>query len=65
MSKFLHAKKQDGRPAFNFMDLRQLSIYLNRSEDEQNLLYCISRRMPSYLKLKNFIYYYQLTLVKV
>ena len=41
------------------------SIYLTWLEDEQNLLYCISRRMPSYLKLKNFIYYYQLTLVKV
>ena len=37
-TKLLHAKKQDGRPAFNFMDLRRLSICL---EDEQNIRYLL------------------------
>ena len=36
-TKLLHAKKQDGRPAFNFVDLRILSIYLVRLEDKRNL----------------------------
>jgi len=31
-TKLLHAKRQDGQPAFNFMDLRRLSIHY---EDEQ------------------------------
>ena len=34
----LHAKKQDGQPAFNFMDLRRLSTCL---EDERNLRYLL------------------------
>ena len=33
--KLLHANLQDDRPAFNFMDLRRLSISSIRSEDEQ------------------------------
>jgi hypothetical protein len=37
-TKLLHAKKQDGRPAFNFMDLRRLSMSFSWSEDEQYLL---------------------------
>ena len=39
--KLLLAETQDGRPAFNFMDLRRLSISLMRSEDEQNLRYLL------------------------
>ena len=35
-TKLLHAKKQDGQPAFNFADLTQLSTSL---EDEWNLRY--------------------------
>ena len=35
-TKLLHAKKQDGQPAFNFTDLRQLSTSL---DDERNLRY--------------------------
>ena len=34
-TKLLHAKVQAGRPAFNFMDLRRLSMSFFRSEDEQ------------------------------
>ena len=37
-SRLLHAKTQDGHPAFNFMDLKQLSICL---ADEQNILYLL------------------------
>ena len=37
-TKLLHAKKQDGRPAFNFTDLRRLSTSL---EDERNLRYLL------------------------
>ena len=40
-SKLLHAVTLDGRPAFKFMDLRKLSIYFTRSEDERNLLYLL------------------------
>ena len=35
-TKLLHAKTQDGRPAFNFMDLRRLWMQL---EDEDNIRY--------------------------
>ena len=37
-TKLLHAKRQDGQPAFNFADLRQLSTSL---EDEQNIRYLL------------------------
>ena len=37
-TKLLHAKMQDGRPAFNFMDLRRLSFCL---EDERNIRYIL------------------------
>ena len=37
-TKLLHAKMQDGRPTFNFMDLRRLSICL---EDERNIRYLL------------------------
>ena len=40
-TKFLHAKRQDGQPAFNFMDLRRLSTGFSRSEDEQNIRYLL------------------------
>ena len=33
--KLLHAKRPDGRPAFNFMDLRRLSMSFNDSEDDR------------------------------
>ena len=38
-TKLLHAnlKRQDGRPAFNFMDLRQLSMSFTQSEDDRNI----------------------------
>ena len=38
-TKLLHAKMQDGRPAFNFMDLRRLSMSLSMFENEQNIRY--------------------------
>jgi hypothetical protein len=37
-TKLLHAKRQDGRPAFNFMDLRRLSICF---DDERNIRYLL------------------------
>jgi hypothetical protein len=40
MTKLLHAKSQDGRPAFNFTDLRRLSMYLTRY-DERNIRYLL------------------------
>jgi hypothetical protein len=43
-----YAKRPDGRPAFNFMDLRRVSMALTLSEEEKN------RKMPSYLE--NTIY---------
>ena len=39
--KLLHAKRQDGRPAFNFMDLRQVSMTFRNTKDEQNLRYLL------------------------
>jgi hypothetical protein len=39
--KLLYAKRQDGRPAFNFMDLRRLSMNFNYDEDEQNIRYLL------------------------
>ena len=40
-TQLLHAKMQDGRPAFSFMDLRRLWIFLMESEDEQNFRYLL------------------------
>jgi hypothetical protein len=41
----LHAKRQDGRPAFNFMDLRRLSMSftssMSRLQDEENIRYIL------------------------
>jgi hypothetical protein len=39
-TKLLHAKMQDGRPAFNFMDLRRLSMTFIPT-DEQNVRYLL------------------------
>ena len=40
--RLLHAKMQDGRPAFNFMDLRQFTTRTDgRLEDEQNIRYVL------------------------
>ena len=39
--KLLHAKRQDGRPAFDFMDLRQLSMASTCLEDELNMRYLL------------------------
>ena len=41
--KLLHAtsKRLDGRPAFNFIDLRRLSISFNHVGDEQNIRYLL------------------------
>ena len=41
-TKLLHAKRQDGQPAFNFMDLRQLSINFG---DKQNIRYLLQNAM--------------------
>jgi hypothetical protein len=38
-TKLLHAKRQDGRPAFNFMDLKRLSMSFFCSVDERNIRY--------------------------
>ena len=40
-TKLLHGKRQDGRPAFNFMDLRRLSMSFTRFEDERNIRYLL------------------------
>jgi hypothetical protein len=40
-TKLLHAKMQDGRPAFNFMDLRGLSMSFTWSDDVQNYQYLL------------------------
>ena len=40
-TKLLHAKTQDGRPAFNFTDLRRLSMSFIRREDERNIRYLL------------------------
>ena len=37
----LHAKRQDGRPAFNFMDLRQVSMPFGWPGDERNIQYLL------------------------
>ena len=42
--RLLHAKMQDGRPAFNFMDLRRLSlssIMISDYSEEQNIRYLL------------------------
>ena len=40
-TKLLHAKTQDGGPAFNIMDLRRLSISLIKFEDGRNVRYLL------------------------
>jgi hypothetical protein len=40
-TKLLYAKTQDGRPAFNFMDLRRLSMNFNYHGDERNIRYLL------------------------
>ena len=40
-AKLLDAKRQDGRPAFNVMDLRQLSMSFIHLEDEPNIRYLL------------------------
>ena len=40
-TKLLHAKRQDGLPAFNFMDLRQISMSLIQAKDEHNIRYLL------------------------
>ena len=37
----LHAKLHDGRPAFNFMDLRRVSMPMTSSENEKDLRYLL------------------------
>ena len=37
----LHSKMQDGRPAFNFKDLRRLSMSFNVYQDELNIRYIL------------------------
>ena len=37
----LHAKRQDGQPAFNLMNLRRLSMTFTQSEDERNIRYLV------------------------
>ena len=40
-TKLLHAKMRDGRPAFNFMDLRRFSTSIRGFDDKQNLRYIL------------------------
>ena len=40
-TKLLHAERPDGQPAFNFMDLRQLSLSSACFEDDMNLRYLL------------------------
>ena len=40
-TKLLQAKMLDGRPAFNFMDLRQLSSFFVHLEDERNIRFIL------------------------
>ena len=40
-TKLLRAKRRDGQPAFNFTDLRRLSMSLSYFEDEQNIRYLL------------------------
>jgi hypothetical protein len=40
-TKLIHAKLQDGRPAFNFIDLRRLSIDFIQPEDERIIRYLL------------------------
>jgi hypothetical protein len=40
-TKLLRARMQDGRPAFDFMNLRKLSMNFTRVEDEQNIRYLL------------------------
>ena len=40
-TKLLHAKRHDGRPAFNFMDLRRLSLSSSGLEDDRNIRYLL------------------------
>ena len=40
-TKLLHAKRQDGQPAFNFMDLRRVSMSLDDIEDQRNIRYLL------------------------
>ena len=39
--KLLHAKMQDGRPAYNPMNLRRLAIYADQIEDNSNIRYLL------------------------
>jgi hypothetical protein len=39
--RLLHAKRQDGQPCFNFVDLRRLSMSFTSSEDERNIRYLL------------------------
>ena len=39
--KLLHAKRQDGGPAFNFMDLRRVSMSFNNPGDAPNIRYLL------------------------
>ena len=39
--KLLHAKRQDGQPALDFTDLKQLAMSFTRLEDRQNIQYLL------------------------
>jgi hypothetical protein len=41
MTQLLHAKRLDGRPAFNFTDLRRLTMSFTWFEDEWNIRYLL------------------------
>ena len=40
-TKLLNAKRQNRRPAFNFMDRRQVSMSFTQDKDEQNIRYLL------------------------
>ena len=58
MTKLLHAKRQDGQPAFNFMDLRRLSMSYDNSENEPHIRYLLQNA-------KNSIYLLSPGLIRV
>ena len=51
-TKLLRAKGQDGQPAFNFMDLRRLSIAFDPSDSEEDSLRYLLRSTKSLERLR-------------
>ena len=54
-TKLIHAKMQDGRPAFDFTDLRRLSMPFEDFEDEPNVRYLMQN--AKFLEKLDLIYW--------